>query len=103
MWCTVNKFKPRDKITLKRRFVKQHIRNISTYIKVDGTLDGNDVERLFCMMGSIRKRDAILVGVVVGYGARIDADKSRFLCVNVKNKFGSTGLMFVTEDDVKKI
>ena len=102
MWCVMNKFKPGDKIVLKRRFVKQHIRNMATYIKPDGTLDINDIETLFCMMGSIVKRAEVLVGKVTGYGAR-DTQKKCLLCVGVKNVYGSTGPLFVSEDDVKKI
>jgi len=98
----LNKLKIGDTVELKTRTVRHFVKNL-------GLLYTNPSSREFItdyasevamFLGCYTKLAEKPIGKVVGYGAWVDGNNTKFVLVKARNKFGKSDVLPLQEEDV---
>lgn len=96
-----NKINVGDIIELKQKMVKTLLKNIGLLYTKPSTKEFclEYSSEVMMLLASYLKMSHYPIGKVLSYGAR--TKDSRYLMVNVKNKFGRANFLPVLESDIK--
>jgi hypothetical protein len=94
-----------DPVELRSRTIRYYIKNLGLlYIKPNTyEFEPKFLEEIGVLITAFLKKADSPKGKIVGYGARIDDTKDRYIVVTVKNKTGKIESLVLQERDVIKL